>query len=119
MELLKIIKENGSIVRIAATAALAIIAVRSFVNGKRLRGLLAAGGAVAVGATASTLEPTDLEVVSEEGEQPIDVTTTERVTESTIEAGAMQCSICSGPIVPGEARRPNDVDEIVHEACLE
>jgi len=109
MELRKNITENGSLVRIASTAALAIIAVRSFVKGKRLRGLVAAGGAVAVGSTVSTLEPTELDVMSE---------TEEPVTESTLDEGAMQCAICSDPIVPGQSRRPNENDKIVHEACL-
>jgi RecA/RadA recombinase len=109
MELLKTIKQNESTVRIVSTVALAAIALRSFINGNRLRGLAAAGGAVAVGTTASTLEPTELDVLSE---------TEDSVTASTIEAGAMQCPICNDPIVPGESRRPNAVDEIVHEACL-
>lgn len=109
MELRKTITENENLVRIVSAVALAIIAIRSFSNGKRLRGVVAAGGAVAVGSTASTLDPTELDIGSE---------TEQRVTESSIEAGAMECPICNDPIVPGESRRPNENDEIVHEACL-
>ena len=110
MELRNKIKDNESIVRIASTVALAAIALRSFIKGNRLRGLAAAGGAVAVGSTVSTLEPTDLDIVSE---------TEEDVTESAIEAGGIQCAVCNDPIVTGQARRPTENDEIVHEACLE
>lgn len=104
MELPKRIKQHEGTVRIVSTLALATIAVRSFVNGNRVRGLLAAGGAVAVGATTSTLKPTALEI--------------EQVGESTTETGGMQCAVCDDPIVPGQSRRPNAVDETVHETCL-
>ena len=105
MELLKPIKQHAGTVRIVSTLALAVIAVRSFLTGKRVRGLLAAGGAIAVGATASTLEPTEIEI--------------ESGGESTTETSGMQCPICGDPIVPGQSRRPNEADEIVHEDCLE
>jgi hypothetical protein len=104
MELLKTIKQNEGTVRIVSTLVLAAIAIRSFATGKRVRGLLAAGGAVAIGSTASTLEPTPVEVEPE--------------VESTTERGQLQCSICTEPIVAGQSRRPNEDDETVHEACL-
>lgn len=113
MALLKKIKQNENLVRIGSAVALGVIALRSFVKGKRLRGLAAAGGAVAVGSTASTLEPTPLEI-----ERESESTTEEGVTGSTIEEGAMQCQICDDPIVPGQSRRPNENDDIAHEACL-
>ena len=110
MELLEKVKQREDIVRIVSTVTLAAIAVRSFMKGKRGRGLLAAGGAVAVGATTSTLKPTALEI----GREP--EATSE--PETTSEAEAMPCAICNEPIVIGESRRPNENDEIVHESCL-
>lgn len=110
MELLKKITQREDIVRIISTVTLAAIAVRSFIKGKRGRGLLAAGGAVAIGATTSTLEPTALEI-GREGELASEA-------ETTAEDGAMVCATCNEPIVVGESRRPNESDEIVHEACL-
>lgn len=110
MALLEKIKQREDIVRIVSTITLAAIAVRSFMKGKRGRGLLAAGGAVAVGATTSTLEPTALEIGHEV--EPASE------TETTTEDGAVVCAICNEPIVVGESRRPNENDEIVHEACL-
>lgn len=103
------ITQNRQTVRIASALALAAIAVWSFINGNRLRGVLAAGGALAVGATASTLEPTELEV------QQVTDLTEER--DST-EASGLRCSSCTEPIVPGQSRRPTETNEIVHESCL-
>lgn len=105
MELPEPIKQHAGTVRIVSTLVLAVIAIRSFVHGKRLRGLAAAGGAVAVGASTSTLDPTELEI--------------EQVGESTTETGGLECAVCGESIAPGEPRRPNEVDETVHEACLE
>jgi len=113
MALPKFITQREGLIRTASTVALAIIAVRSFIKGKQLRGLLAAGGAVAVGAAGSTLEPTPLEV-----EQEAESTTEVGEAETVTEADGLECTICNEPIVVGEARRPNAVDEIVHEACL-
>jgi len=122
MALPKFITQREGLIRTASTVALAIIAVRSFIKGKQLRGLLAAGGAVAVGAAGSTLEPTPLEV-EQEAESTTEVGEAESTTEvgeaeTVTEADGLECTICNEPIVVGEARRPNAVDEIVHEACL-
>ena len=110
----KFITQREGLVRTVSTVALAGIAIRSVIKGKRLRGLLAAGGAVAVGVAGSTLDPTPLELERED-----ESTSEASVTESTSEAGGMQCSVCDEPIVVGESRRPNEVDEIVHQACLD
>mgnify|MGYP005852256205 CR=1 FL=1 len=104
MELRDRITQNRQTVRIASAIALAAIAVRSAMKGHRLRAVLAAGGSVAVGATASTREPTPLA-----SDQWVDV---------RIEDNRMQCPVCSEPIVVGQARRPNADETTVHEACL-
>lgn len=90
--------------RLAVGGVLAALAVRSLRNGNRLRALLAGGGAVAVGATAATLEPTVLD-----DEQLVDV---------TAEPDGLQCSVCGSAIVPGQSRRPNAENNPAHEACL-
>jgi len=89
--------------RLASSAVLAALAVRSLRNGNRLRALLAGGGAVAVGATAATLEPTAID------EQALDV---------TVEPDGLQCSVCKESIVPGQPRRPTAENKPAHEACL-
>lgn len=106
MDLRNRITQNRQTVRIASAIGLAAIAVRSFLKGNRLRGVLAASGALAVGATASTLEPTEL-----------DITQADELTESA-ESGGLQCSVCADPILPGQSRRPNETNEPVHDACL-
>lgn len=112
MELPKRITQHRRTVSLLSAAALAAVAVRSFVSGHRLRGLLAAGGAVAVGATASTLEPTALEI-----EPEAEPTESAESAEST-ETGRLRCSACHDPILPGQSRRPNETNETVHEHCL-
>jgi len=104
MELLTQLKRRGRAVRLVAAAVLAGVAVRSLRNGKRLRGLLAAGGAVAVGTTTPTLDPAVID-----DEQLVDV---------AIETDQLQCSVCEAAIVPGQSRRPNADNEPAHEACL-
>lgn len=99
------ITQHRQTVRIASAIALAAIAVRSFIQGNRLTGVLAAGGAVAVAGTTSTLEPTELEIE------------TETEVESTA-TSELRCSTCNDPIVPGQPRRPNKTNQTVHEACL-
>lgn len=103
------ITQHRQTVRIASAIALAAIAVRSFIQGNRLTGVLAAGGAVAVAGTTSTLEPTELEIETE--------TEVEVEVESTA-TSELRCSTCNDPIVPGQPRRPNKTNQTVHEACL-
>jgi len=113
MALPEFITQRAGFVRTASTVALAAIAIRSFIKGKRLRGLVAAGGAVAVGATALGLEPTELEPEADDEPTP-----KAHVTESTTEDAGLRCSICDEPIAPGESRRPTAGTETAHEACL-
>jgi len=104
MELLNRITRRQRTLRLAAAATLTAVAVQSLRNGKRLRGLLAAGGALAVGASTATLEPTELSV-----DEAVDV---------AAESDGLQCSVCEGAIVPGQSRRPNAENKPAHEACL-
>ena len=94
--------DRGRLARIALTALLSLLAVRALLQGKRLRGVLAAVGAVALGYTL--VDSSELTV--------IDVEKPEAESE-------LRCAICGEPIVPGERRTPNEDGETVHEACLE
>lgn len=104
MELPTWITRRSRQLRLASSAALAAVAVRSLRNGNRLRALLAGGGALAVGATTATLDPTPVA-----DEQTVDV---------VVESDGLQCSVCKESIVPGQSRRPNAENKPAHEACL-
>lgn len=95
--------DRGRLARIALTALLAVLAVRALLQGKRLRGVLAALGAVALGYTL--VDSSELTVVDVERPDETD--------------GELRCAACGEPIVPGERRTPNEDGETVHEACLE
>lgn len=94
--------DRSRIARIALTALLALLAVRAVLQGKRVRGVLAALGAVALGYTL--VDSSDLTVVDVE----------RRADESDL-----RCAVCGDPIVPGERRTPNEDGETVHETCLD
>jgi len=104
MELLNRITRRQRALRVAATAALTAVAVQSLRNGKRLRGLLAAGGALAVGASTATLGPTELSV--------------DEIVDVTADSDGLQCSVCDESIVPGQSRRPTADNNPAHETCL-
>lgn len=94
--------ERSRLARLTLTAVLALLAVRAFLQGKRLRGGLAAIGAVAVG--YSTVDSSDMTLVE--------------VERSTHDPD-LTCAICGEAIVPGEPRVPNEAGETVHDACLD
>jgi len=104
MELPNWITRRGRKLRLASSAVLAALAVRSLRNGNLLRALLAGGGALAVGASTATLDPTPLD-----DEETLDI---------TVEPDGLQCSVCKESIVPGQPRRPNADNNPTHEACL-
>lgn len=84
--------------------ALALVAVSSLRKGKRLRGVLAGVGALALGYTVTA--------GSGELAETLDVGATDEDVE-------LRCAACGRPIRPGERRTPNDEGETVHEACVE
>ena len=88
--------------RTLLAVGLTAVAVSSLRKGKRLKGLLAGGGAVLLGYTAAT-RPGELT-------ETIDVGATDEDAE-------FRCAVCGEPIVPGQSRGPNENDEIVHETC--
>ncbi len=104
MELSKEIEDRDRLARTLLTVVLGAVALRSFRKGKRLTGTLAGVGAVAVGYTA-TSESEGLEA--------------EIGIETDSEDVELRCSACGEPIVPGQSRRPDENNEIVHEACME
>jgi len=108
MELPKQLRDNDRLVYTLLAVGLSVFALQSLRKGKRLRGVLAGLGAVALGYGTSS-EPGD---VVEQFSEELD-------TESTTEDGRLRCAICGDPIVTGQSRRPNENDETVHENCLE
>jgi hypothetical protein len=96
------------LVRIVLAAGLAVVALRSLRRGRRVRGVLAGLGAVALGYSAVTESNDVIEHLVEDLD-----------TEAASETTRLRCAICGDPIVPGQSRRPNENNETVHEACLE
>lgn len=94
--------DRGRLARIALTVLLALLAVRALLRGKRVRGVLATLGAVAVG--YSLVDSSDLTVVD---------------VERPAAESDLRCAVCGDPIVPGERRTPNEDGETVHETCLD
>ena len=104
MDLRETVDDRVRLVRTLLAVGLAAVAISSLRRGRRLNGLLAGGGAVVLGYTATTQ--------SRELTETIDIDTTDENAE-------LRCAVCGEPIVPGQARGPNENNEIVHEACKE
>jgi len=115
MELQTIVDDRSRLARVVAAGALAVAAIGSLRNGKRLRGALAGAGAVVLGYTAvdSGDELTELDVDSVGASDEAESTE----AETTDDDAKLRCAACGEPIVVGQARGPNANDEIVHEAC--
>jgi hypothetical protein len=108
MELSKKLRNDDRLTRTLLAVGLSVFALLSVRRGKRLRGVLAGLGAVALGYGAVTESGDVVEHFAEEF-----------ATGSTTEDEQRRCAICGDPIVAGQSRTPNENDETVHEACLE
>jgi hypothetical protein len=108
MELPKIRRDTDRLTRSLLAVGLLVLALLSLRKGKRLRGVLAGLGAVALGYSVSS----ESGEVGERFAEALD-------TESTTESEQRRCAICGDPIVAGQSRTPNENAETVHEACLE
>lgn len=95
---------RSKLVRAVLAAALAVVAIGSLRKGKRLSGMLAGAGALALGYNA-TAESGDLTETLDIGASDEDV--------------ELRCAVCGQPIRPGERRGPNENNETAHEACME
>ena len=104
MELRKNVGDRNRLVRTALTIALTVVAISSLRKGKRLSGLMAGAGAVALGYNATT----------ESGEL-----TESLGIDATGEDAELHCAVCGDPIRPGQRRKPNENAETAHEACIE
>lgn len=104
MDLSKAVGGRNRLARVLLTLGLAVVAIRSFGNGKRLKGALAGAGAVAVGYRTTTSPPNLT--------KNLDIGTTSEDAE-------LHCTICGQPIRLGEPRKPDTNNEIVHVACAE
>lgn len=102
---------RNRLARATLAVALAVVAIGSLRQGKRLRGALAGAGALALG----------YNVTSESGElsEAVDTGAAEEGigTDTTDASGKLRCAACGRPIRPGQSRGPNANDEIVHDAC--
>lgn len=107
MELSQKLGDNDRLVRTLLAVGLAVFALRSLRNGKRLRGVLAGLGAFALGYGTRYESGSVTEPLAEELD-----------TDSTSEPGQFRCAACGEPIVVGQSRRPDENDETVHDACL-
>jgi hypothetical protein len=107
MELTQNLRNRHWLIRIVLAAGLAVVALRSLRRGKRVRGVLAGLGAVGLGYSAVS-ESTDA----------MDHLTEDVDTEAASEPVQLRCASCGDPIVPGQSRGPNEINEIVHEVCL-
>lgn len=104
MELETSSSRRNRLVRSTLALVLAGVAVVSLRKGRRLRGTLAGVGAVALGYGATAGEATEhIEFGATEEEEDVD----------------LRCAICGDPIRPGQARGPNENNDVVHEACRE
>lgn len=111
MELRKTVSNRKRLARRLSTAVLAAVAVRSLRKGKRVTGVLAGAGAVALG----------LKARSDSGEpgEELDIDASAGDSDAADESSQLHCAACGEPIVPGQSRGPNENDEIVHDACAE
>lgn len=115
MDLRETVGDREQLVRTLLAVGLSVVAISSLRKGRRLNGLLAGGGALALGYTATTgsgkLDELD-SVEDELGEltETLDVGTTDEDTK-------LRCAACGESIDPGETRGPNENDEIVHLDC--
>ena len=100
MELSKNVGDRQRLARTAFAVVLTVAAVRSLQRGKRLRGVLAGVGALALGLDVSPRSGKVTEMIGS--------------TEPDVE---LRCAACGQPIRPGQARGPNENHEIVHEDC--
>lgn len=107
MELTQNLRNRHWLIRLVLAAGLAVVALRSLRQGKRVHSVLAGLGVVALGYSAVTESNDVMEHLAENLD-----------TEATSETIQLRCAICGDPIVPGQSRRPNENSETVHEACL-
>lgn len=104
MDLEEIVGDRKRLVRTLLAVGLTGVAIRSLRRGRRLNGLLAGAGAAVLGYTATSQ--------SEELAETVGIGTTN-------EDVGLRCAACGEPIVPGQARGPNENGETVHDACRE
>ncbi|MEF8785091.1 MAG: DUF2892 domain-containing protein [Haloarculaceae archaeon] len=121
---------RGRLARIVLAVALAVVAIRSFRNGKRATGVLAGLGAGALGYSATAEEHELTEEINIETPREDDSAgessesdSTERTgsvdsSDTSDEDGRLRCAACGDPIVLGQRRGPNADNEIVHRTCM-
>ncbi|MFC6826641.1 DUF2892 domain-containing protein [Halopelagius fulvigenes] len=120
MDLRETIEDREPLVRVLLAAGLAAVAISSLRKGRRLSGLLAGGGALALGYTM-TAEPDELEELTETVGVDTDIDTEELAETVGLGTGdgdsKLRCAVCGEPIAAGEPRGPNEDNEIAHRSC--
>jgi len=108
MDIAKTLRDDDDrLTSILPAVGLSVFALLSLRRGKRLRGILAGLGALALGYRAST----DSGDVLERSGADHDISSAPRDVQQ-------HCAACGDPIVAGQSRTPNENNEIVHETCL-
>lgn len=94
--------DRDLLVRAVVAVVLGLVALGSLLRGKRLRGLLAGAGAVALGYTVTSSAESVTESIG---------------LEPAGESADLQCAVCGEPIRPGQPRGPDEEGNVVHDAC--
>lgn len=104
MELEEDATGRDRLARMLAAAGLTVAAAALLRRGKRITGAVAGVAALALGyqATSDALE-----------------TGPTASPSGNATSGELTCAICGEPIVPGQARGPDENDDIVHVDCRE
>lgn len=102
------LEENASgrdrIARMLAAAGLTVAAAALLKKGRRFTGAFVGAGALALGYQAASESPGLKSAVG---------------SDSGKQKGQIHCAICGEPIVPGQARGPDENDNTVHIDCRE
>lgn len=100
--------------RMLAAAGLTVAAAALLRRGRRITGGLAGVGALALGYQVATESEELTESIT-----PTTLSTEPEAAETDAHTGGLECAICGEPIVPGQARGPDENDDIVHIDCRE
>lgn len=114
MELEESAGGRDRIARLLAAAGLTVAAAALLRSGKRLTGSLAGVGALALGYQAASGSENLAETLRSDA-----FATGTAESDASAHTGGLQCAICGDPIVPGQARGPDENDDTVHIECRE
>lgn len=112
------LEENATgrdrLARMLAAAGLTVAAAALLRRGRRITGVLAGAAALAFGYKAATESAGSIDPLGSDTSD-----TGAGSAGSGGHTGGIHCAICGEPIVPGQARGPDENDDIVHVECRE